>query len=127
MSLDASPVDALQADLSATVRELEQGLAQVPLAKAVRRLGDWERHLRTSERDDLVAIADGLADLDRHLTSVPLDGIAIGETLAQLGLQTTGVADSAPEAMRAPLHRLGSLLQRAGYALAGNTRPTRSA
>lgn len=124
MSLDAYPPETLHAELDATVHELEQGLAQVPLAKAVNRLGDWRRLLRESGRDDLAPIADGLDDLERHLAGAPLDGFAIGETLTLLGVQTAGVADAAPEAMQNALHRLGSLLQRAGHALSGNTRPS---
>lgn len=119
MPLDTPPAHTLQADLDATVRELEQGLWQLPLAKAVARLSDWQQYLRTTDRADLAPIADGLADLERYLAEPHLDGRVIGEALARLGTQTRDVADTAPETMRNALHRLGSILQRVGYALAG--------
>ncbi|MEL6445406.1 MAG: hypothetical protein AAF089_06970 [Bacteroidota bacterium] len=125
MSVDTPTAEPLRTALNTTVHDLERGLRQLPLAKAINHLRDWERHLRATDRADLLPIADELAGLDRYLAGTSLDAREIGETLAQLGAQTQGVADTAPDAMRNALHRLGSILQRTGYALAGRTGPSR--
>jgi hypothetical protein len=104
------------------VDDLERGLTQLPLAKAVNRIDDWRRQLLATERADLRPIADGLRDLHARLTGEHLDGVAIGELLARLGAQTEAAADGADEAIRNGLKRLGSLLRHAGNALVGNAR-----
>jgi hypothetical protein len=121
MSLDAYPAETIHAELDATVSDLEKGLTDLPLAKGVNRIGDWKRMLEESGRSDLATIAEGLGDLERHLEGAPLDGFVIGETLVRLGTQTEEVVGTAPDAMQKPLHRLASILQHAGNALAGNT------
>ncbi|MEL7361687.1 MAG: hypothetical protein AAFN13_06420 [Bacteroidota bacterium] len=70
MSVDTPTAEPLHTALNATVHDLEQGLRQLPLAKAINHLRDWERHLRATDRADLLPIADELAELDRYLAGV---------------------------------------------------------
>ena len=120
--MDAIPTGTHAAELAATVDDLERGLAQLPLSKAINRIDDWRREILATERDDLRPIADGLQDLHRHLVGDTLDGAVIGDILARLGEQTEAAADTADAQIRNGLRRLGSLLRHAGHALAGNAR-----
>ena len=118
--MDPIPTDTHAAEISATIDELELGLAQIPLSKAINRIDDWKREIEATERADLGPIADELGQLHSALTGVGLDGVAIGGILARLGEKTEGVADSAPEALQDKLRRLGSILRHAGSALRAN-------
>ena len=119
--MDPIPTDTHAAELAATIDEIEGGLAQLQLSKAVNRIDDWRREILATERDDLQPVADGLEELHNHLTGPDLDGAAIGRVLAQLGEHTEAAADGADEALQNGLKRLGSLLRHAGSALAGNS------
>ncbi len=120
--MDPIPAETRAAELAATIDDLEGGLTQLPLSKAVNRIDDWRRKLLAVGRDDLRPIADDLGALHAHLTGEHLDGQAIGRLLVRLGEATAGVAGDADEALHRGLARLGSLLQHAGHALAGNAR-----
>lgn len=120
--MDPIPSETHAAEVAATVDDLERGLAQYPLSKAVNRIDDWRREILNTERDDLRPIADDLEHLHGLLVGEHLDGAAIGDLLAQLGERTEAAADGADEVLQKGLHRLGSLLRHAGNALAGNTR-----
>lgn len=120
--MDPIPAETHAAELAATLDDLERGLTQLPLSKAVNRIDDWRRELLATERGDLRPIADGLDDLHRHLVGEHLDGAAIGDILVRLGEQTEATADGADERLQNGLRRLGSLLRHAGSALAGNDR-----
>jgi hypothetical protein len=111
------PRDVQPDQIRATISELEQGLEQIPLSKAVNRLDDWQRILDASDRDDLKEIARGLRELHGLLTGPNLDGRAIGDKLASLGEQTTHAADEAEDEVRTRLKRLGSILVHSGRAL----------
>ncbi|MDX1530360.1 MAG: hypothetical protein R3362_02420 [Rhodothermales bacterium] len=117
--------EGVQADeVRATIDDLEAGLHQLPLSKAVNRIDDWQRILRERERDDLAAIADGLEELHRRLTGPDLSAYAIGKLLVRLGKQTGKVAETAErEDVRQAVARLGDLLFHAGHALRGPRAP----
>ncbi|NNF56955.1 MAG: hypothetical protein HKN04_01830 [Rhodothermaceae bacterium] len=127
--MDTIPNETHAAEVSATIDDLEQGLAQFPLSKAVNRIDDWRRAILVTERAELQPIADGLGELHEALTGPGLDGAAIGNLLVRLGEQTEAAADSVPastaedstQALRNGLKRMGSLLRHAGSALAGNS------
>ena len=122
------PSETHAAEVHATVREIEGGLAQIALSKAVNRIDDWKRQIETSERADLQPIADGLGDLHNALTGELVDALTIGMLLVRLGDQTEAAADTVPPStpeddssdLAASLGRLGSLLRHAGGALTGN-------
>lgn len=120
--MDPIPSETHAAELAATIDDLERGLAQVPLSKAVNRIDDWRREVLSTERDDLQPIADDLERLHDLLVGGDLDGAAIGDLLARLGEQTEASAEGAAEPIQNGLRRLGSLLRHAGNALAGNAR-----
>ena len=122
------PSETHAAEVHATVRELEGGLAQLALSKAVNRIDDWKRQIEVSERDDLRPIADGLGDLRGALVGETVDFLTVGMLLQRLGQQTEDAAGSVPAStpeddsteLQASLQRLGSLLRHAGGALTGN-------
>lgn len=116
--MDPIPTDTHAAEIQATIDNLEGGLAEIPLSKAVNHIDDWRREILATERGDLQPIADGLGELHASLTGPGVDGGAVGAILVRLGEQTEGVADSAPAALQNGLARLGSILRHAGAALA---------
>ena len=117
--MDPIPTDTHQAEIQATIDELEGGLTQLPLAKGVNRIDDWKREIEATERDDLRPVADALGDLHNALTGEGVNGATVGAILVQLGQLTEASAPSAEEALQNSLKRLGSLLRHAGSALQG--------
>ena len=117
--MDPIPTDTHNAEIQATIDELETGLQQLSLSKAVNRIDDWKREIEATERADLRPIADGLGDLHGALTGEGVDGATVGALLVRLGEQTEEAAGSAEDALQNGLKRLGSLLRHAGGALAG--------
>ena len=120
--MDTIPSGTHAAELNATVEDLERGLSQLPLSKAINRIDDWQREIRATEREDLLPIADGLEELHGLLVGEDLDGAAIGDLMVSLGERTEAAADGADARLQNGLKRLGSLLRHAGGALAGNAR-----
>jgi hypothetical protein len=117
--MEILPKDAAPDHVRATIAQLEGGLDQFPLSKAVSRIEDWQRVLIASENDELRGIGEDLKRLHDHLLGPNLDGSAIGALLVRLGEQTTAVAPQAEEEDTGrALQRLGSLLVHAGRALA---------
>lgn len=107
-------------EVNATIDDLEPGLDQFPLSKAVNRIDDWRRILNESDRADLQQIAEGLGELKSRLLGPDLDGGAIGEALARLGKQTVAASEEAErEDIGKAVERLGNLLLHAGHALRG--------
>ncbi len=122
--MESLPQGVQAAEVNATIDDLEQGLDQFPLSKAVNRIDDWHRILDESDRADLKQIADGLGELKSRLLGPDLDGDAIGETLAQLGKQTVAASKEAErEDIGKVVERLGTLLLHAGHALRGPHEP----
>lgn len=134
--MDPIPSETEAAETAALIDDLEGGLAQFPLSKAVNRIDDWKRKIEATEREDLRPIADGLGELHQALTG-SVDGLTVGSLLVRLGEQTEASADKTKpsttgdttEDLQKNLKRLGSLLRHAGAALspgpAGNA-PTSS-
>lgn len=126
------PNETEAAEVGALVDELEQGLTQVPLSKAINRIDDWKRKIEETERADLLPIAAGLGELHQSLVGEGVDGIRIGAILVRLGEQTEAAADNTEPAttgdttedLQKNLKRLGSLLRHAGAALGGRRAST---
>ena len=121
LPMDSIPAATHAAEVAATIDDLQEGLGQIALSKAVNRIDTWERELRETERDDLQPIADDLQQLHGLLTGGNLDGRAIGQLLVRLGSATEEVADQAEEVLQSKLKRLGGLLRHSGHALDGNS------
>lgn len=122
--MDTIPNETEAAEVAALVDDLEGGLAQFPLSKAVNRIDDWKRKIEETERDDLRPIADGLGELHQALVG-DVDGLSVGALLVRLGEQTEAAAENTAPAttgdttadLQKNLKRLGSLLRHAGGAL----------
>ena len=133
--MDPIPNETEAAEVSALVDNLQNGLEQLPLSKAINRIDDWRRKVTETERADLQPIAAGLGELHQALTGEAIDGVRVGAILVRLGEQTEASADNvAPsttgdtnEDLIKGLKRLGSLLRHAGHAMAGGAPSTTDA
>ena len=129
--MDTIPSETEAAEVAATIDDVERGLAEIPLSKAVNKIDDWKRKIEATERQDLLPIAAGLGELHQSLTGEGVDGARVGAILVRLGEQTEAAAGAvkAPttgdttEGLTRNLRRLGSLLRHAGGALGGTTSP----
>lgn len=125
--MDNIPNETEAAEVAATVDDLERGLSNIPLSKAINKIDDWKRKIEQTEREDLRPIAAGLGELHASLVGDGINGIRIGEILVRLGEQTEAAEVSEPvtgdttEDLERSLKRLGSLLRHAGGALSGAT------
>ena len=123
--MDNIPHETEAAEVAATVDDLERGLTQIPLSKAINKIDDWKRKLEQTERQDLLPIAAGLGELHAALVGEGVDGARVGAILVRLGEQTEAAADNVPPPttgdttadLEKSLKRLGSLLRHAGGAL----------
>ena len=120
--VDLIPTETQVAETNVTIRLLEKGLQTLSLPKALNTIMTWQRATERDDRPDLLPISEGLTALHELLTGEDRDGAAIGDAMVGLGEKTSAVADSAEAPLQAPLHRLGTLLQHAGSALAQNSR-----
>ena len=129
--MDTIPNETEAAEVAATTDELERGLTQIPLSKAINKIDDWKRKIEQTERADLLPIAAALGELHQSLVGEHIDGIRIGAILVRLGEQTEAAADDVSpsttgdtnEDLQKGLKRLGSLLRHAGGALSGGPAP----
>ena len=123
--MDNIPNETEAAEVAATVDDLERGLAQFPLSKAINKIDDWKRKIEQTERADLQPIAAGLGELHASLVGEGVDGATVGALLVRLGEQTEAAEVSEAttgdtnDALKSSLKRLGSLLRHAGGALRG--------
>lgn len=125
--MDSIPNETEAAEVAATIDNLEGGLTQMPLAKAVSKIEDWKRRIEATEREDLRPIAAGLGELHQSLLGENVDGFRVGAILVRLGEQTETAADDVDPSttgdsnvdLQKNLKRLGSLLRHAGGALTG--------
>ena len=123
--MDPIPNETEAAEVAATVDDLEGGLAELSLAKAINKIDDWKRKIEATDRADLRPIAAGLGELHQSLVGEGLDGGRIGAILVRLGEQTEAAEVSEAttgdtnDELRSGLQRLGSLLRHAGAALGG--------
>lgn len=127
--MDTIPNETEAVEAAATIDDLERGLTEFPLSKAINRIDDWKRKIEATERQDLLPIAAGLGELHQSLTGEGIDGVRIGAILVRLGEQTETAADNVSPAttgdtnedLQKNLKRLGSLLRHAGGALGGSS------
>jgi len=123
--MDLIPHETEAAEVAATIDDLERGLTQLPLSKAINKIDDWRRKITETGRDDLQPIAAGLGELHASLTGEGIDAAAVGTLLVRLGEQTEaaevgpGTTGDTTDGLIAGLKRLGSLLRHAGSALGG--------
>ena len=99
-----------QATLDAVPAE---GLTAMDIGAATGNIDAWIAKL--SDVPEASGVVEGLQTLKAQLTTNPLDGNAIGETLSFLGTETSAAA-----AGDAALEQLGSALSSAGSTLMGN-------
>jgi hypothetical protein len=116
--VDTLSADTHTSEVTATVRDLERGLAFFPLSKAVNRIDDWKREILATENDALVPIADDLDALRGALTGEGMDGAIVGPILVRLADGTDAAAGGTPDPLAPALRRLASILRHAGSALA---------
>lgn len=116
--MDPLSTDTHTSEVTATVRDLERGLAVFPLSKAVNRIDDWRRELLAAEDATLVPLADDLDALRDALTGEGVDGAIVGPLLVRLADGTEAAAGRADEPLAPALLRLASILRHAGSALA---------
>lgn len=111
MMADTTGVTA-QATLDAA--QAAGGLTSLAPDAAVANIDSWISTLEGNP--DAAPVVENLRTLRTQLTTTPLDGAAIGQTLSTLGEQTTSVAggDTA-------LEQLGSALSSAGEMLTNGT------
>ena len=125
--MDNIPNETEAAEVAATVDDLERGLTEIPLSKAINKIDDWKRKIEQTEREDLRPIAAALGELHQSLVGEGIDGARVGAILVRLGEQTEAAEVSEPttgdttEDLERSLKRLGSLLRHAGSALSGAT------
>ena len=117
-ALDTQPM-AGEADLSSTIQALQGDITQMDPATAVSNIESWQQQLEASGDQSLQTIASGLGDLRDQLTQTPIDGATVGQTLTNLGDQTTQAAATAEVGVQEQLQQLGSLLSDAGAQLSG--------
>lgn len=111
--------------LDATVSNLENGVRNLVLDRAVAEISGWQRKLQASGESDLQEVAEELVRLRRELEngmdSSGVDGAAVGEILGRLGSRVQAVADkrgtSAGPGVEEKLKKLGGLLANEGAAL----------
>lgn len=111
--------------LDATVSNLENGVRNLVLDRAVAEISGWQRKLQASGESDLQEVAEELVRLRRELEngmdSSGVDGAAVGEILGRLGSRVQAVADkrgtSAGPGVEEKLKKLGGLLANEGAVL----------
>lgn len=112
-------------DLDATVSNLENGVRNLVLDRAVVEISSWQRKLEASGEEDLQEVAEELVRLRRELEngmdSSSIDSEAVGELLTRLGSKVQAVADkrgtSAGPGVEEKLKKLGGLLSNEGAAI----------
>lgn len=112
-------------ELDATVSNLENGVRNLVLDRAVAEISSWQRKLQASGEGDLQEVAEELVRLRREIEngmdSSGVDGEAVGKILARLGSKVQAVADkrgtSAGPGVEEKLKKLGGLLSNEGAAI----------
>lgn len=106
-------------ELDATVSNLENGVMNLVLDRAVAEISGWQRKLQASGEEDLQEVADELVRLRRELENgmesrSGLDSNTISTILNELGSKVQAVADkrgtSAGPGVEEKLKKLGGLL-----------------
>ncbi|WP_303312612.1 hypothetical protein [Hymenobacter sp. BT730] len=113
--------EAGAAQLTATLKALQEGLTSLPLSTAHTNIDDWQNLLEQSGIPALQDVVRELGNLQSLLSSGDLNQntVAIGRSLSMLGAQTTQAAATATPETRSDLTRLADMLLRAGGDLEG--------
>lgn len=110
-------------ELDTTVSNLENGVMNLVLDRAVAEISGWQRKLQASGEGDLQEVAEELVRLRRELENgmdsrSRLDSEKIGAILGELGSKVQAVADkrgtSAGPGVEEKLKKLGGLLANEG-------------
>ena len=112
MTDDAMADDAVTAQGTLDAVTAAGGLTALAPGAAVSNIDGWIAQLAGNEA--FAPTVEGLETLKTQLTTDPLDGAAIGQTLSMLGEQTTAAAGG-----DGALEQLGSALSAAGAQLSG--------
>ena len=90
------------------------GVTSIPAAAALANINGWIAKLEGNA--DAAPVVANLRTLRDQLSATPIDGAAVGQTLTELGEQTTAAAAGAGD-QQASLEALGGALSEAGAAL----------
>ena len=106
-----------------TIAAAGSDLTALPVADATANIDGWIAKLGAPDVafDQKDGIVNGLNELKAELAAMPLDGAAIGETLADLGDLTTESAATASTSSQEGLRTLGGALSAAGAKLGGSS------
>lgn len=113
-------------ELDSTVSNLETGVMNLVLDRAVAEVSGWQRKLEASGEEDLQEVAQELVRLRRELDNGMesrggLDSKEVGAILKALSSKVQAVADkrgtSAGPSVEEKLERLGGLLSNEGAAI----------
>ncbi|MBD1843422.1 hypothetical protein H6F89_08435 [Cyanobacteria bacterium FACHB-63] len=102
-------------DIDQVISALKGGLTSVPADTAVQVIDGFEQQVRGLGATE---IANNLVKLKSLLTSGGGSQQEIGQTLSQLGSQTSAAASGADSELTGKLQELGQLLSNAGQSLA---------
>lgn len=108
---DAMPADPVTAESTLEAVPVD-GLTAMAPGAAVANIDNWIAQLEGNP--DFAPTVEGLQTLKTQLTTDPLDGAAIGQTLVMLGEQTKAAAGG-----DGALEQLGEALENAGTQLSG--------
>lgn len=123
MATDPMATGTMAGDVTVdqTIAAAGSDLTMLPVADATANIDGWIATLQGAEFDQAEGIREGLNELKAELTAMPLNGAAIGETLADLGDLTTQSAATASTSSQEGLRTLGGALSAAGAKLGGSS------
>ena len=123
MASDSMSDGAMASDVTVdgTIAAAGSDLTALAPAAAIANIDGWLAKLDGAQFGQAGEIRNGLEELKAELSASPLDGAEIGETLADLGQQTTATAAEASSSSQAGLRALGSALSAAGAKLGGTS------
>jgi hypothetical protein len=116
-------------ELNETVFNLENGVMNLVLDRAVAEVSGWQRKLEASGEEDLLEVAQGLrllrAELEKGMEGrARLDAQEIGRLLNGLGSRVQAVADkrgtSAGPGVEENLKKLGGMLSNEGSGISSS-------
>lgn len=116
-------------ELNETVSNLENGVMNLVLDRAVAEVSGWQRKLEASGEDDLLEVAQGLRLLRTELEKgmegrARLDAQEIGRLLKGLGSRVQAVADkrgtSVGPGVEENLKKLGGMLSKEGSGISSS-------
>lgn len=110
--------DQYEAELDRATSFLRGGVRRPDIEQGLRVIETWEQRLAASERDELIAVAETLAELRIQLLAGDAAPEAIGDLLVNLGEQVSAVASSdVGKPVSEGLSELATLLAEEGGAL----------